>query len=94
MHQSSILSLAEVFVKSLIGKQLPSNKVFNNIQHAEQVVRANVELCTVIVVSETEKELLTLAAWFHDTGHISAYQDHEAISKEITERFLKKNRSR
>jgi len=39
---------------------------------------------------KTEIELLTIAAWFHDTGYAIKADGHEEISCEIAEKFLTK----
>jgi hypothetical protein len=40
---------------------------------------------------DREIEILKLAAWFHDTGHIEIYDEHEQKSVEIATRFLKEH---
>ena len=47
------------------------------------------ELCKKEEVGGDDKEVLLVAAWFHDAGYIEGYQDHESESVKIATAFLK-----
>lgn len=86
--KETILIQAEHFVKRLLTERLPVNRLFHNLSHTLQVVEAVKEICFEENVLADEVELVTLAAWFHDTGHIEVYKGHEEVSKKIAKQFL------
>jgi predicted metal-dependent HD superfamily phosphohydrolase len=47
------------------------------------------EIAENMKVNNEEKEQLLIAAWFHDTGYIKSVDDHERLSGEIAEIYLK-----
>ena len=40
-------------------------------------------------MADIDQEILQIAAWFHDTGYVKGWEDHEIVSGEIAGRFLK-----
>jgi predicted metal-dependent HD superfamily phosphohydrolase len=76
-------------IKVLFESQLPSFFVYHNFQHTRDVVSASNEIAENSDISEEEKELLIIAAWFHDTGYIKSVENHEEKSAEIAEAYLK-----
>ena len=52
-------------------------------------VEKTIELADLSELSERDKMLLTVAAWFHDTGYTKSILDHEDHSIEIARTFLK-----
>lgn len=88
---SDLLQKAEQFVFELFKDKLSSEHTYHNFLHTQFVVQKTKELIEHEPVSEQEKELLLLAAWFHDTGHIEGSENHEEKSFEIAVSFLKEN---
>ena len=84
---------AEQFVFDLFKDKLSSQHTYHNFLHTEFVVQKTKELIEneSNTLSEREKELLLLAAWFHDTGHVEGTENHEEKSFEIAKSFLKEN---
>ncbi|MFD1063131.1 HD domain-containing protein [Winogradskyella litorisediminis] len=66
-------------------KELP----FHNLEHTKEVVQNVKYLCAAMDIDSVETDLLIIAAWFHDTGFLKAYNGHEAQSKLIATAFLK-----
>lgn len=91
MNQSPIISSAGTFVEGLLDKKLSHSRFFHNLAHTHQVVAAAKEICAHESVTPEEMELVILAAWFHDTGHISCYKGHEVASQRIAKDFLQKH---
>ena len=87
---NDLLVEAEHFVVQLLKKDLGPNFLYHNLRHTIDVVTATKEIAFAENVTEAEKELLLLAAWFHDTGYIKGIEDHEAASVIIAEDFLKR----
>lgn len=88
---SDLLQKAEQFVFELFKDKLSSEHTYHNFLHTEFVVQKTKELIENESVSDQEKELLILAAWFHDTGHVQGAENHEEKSFEIAISFLKEN---
>lgn len=90
MEKPDIISSAKDFVEHLLKEELPDNRLFHNLQHTSKVVAAVREICDYHKISVDEKEMLLLAAWFHDTGHVVTYKGHEDISCKIAIEFFNK----
>ncbi|MCK0161524.1 Pycsar system effector family protein [Allomuricauda sp. F6463D] len=88
---SEIVSKTKHFVSELLTEKLDSRFLYHNLRHTQRVVKSTKELLNYCKLSETEKERILLAAWFHDVGHIEGMTDHEEIGCKIASDFLKKN---
>lgn len=91
MANSELTKKAADYVYELLKKELPHNFVYHNYNHTLDVVRAAKEIGKKTGLSDDEMETVLLAAWFHDTGYVKAYDGHEEESAEIAEQFLKRN---
>ncbi|MGV3641360.1 MAG: HD domain-containing protein [Adhaeribacter sp.] len=61
---------------------------FHNLAHTRQVVQAAAQLARRLQLPDPEKEIVLIAAWFHDTGYSHKYQGHEAASQGLALDFL------
>jgi len=61
---------------------------FHDLSHTREVAANASYLSKVHCLNSAEKELLQIAAWFHDTGFSKAYKGHEDSSKKIAYDFL------
>lgn len=61
---------------------------FHNVRHTVQVVNACREISLSMHLSPTEIEILELAAWFHDLGHLYSQENHEKFSREVAASYL------
>ncbi|MFN6944133.1 MAG: Pycsar system effector family protein [Cytophagaceae bacterium] len=77
------------YVFDLYKNHLSQDFVFHNYQHTLETVEACKKLLKGYEVSESDVEILILAAWFHDTGYIHDYKKHEQKSFELAENYLK-----
>jgi predicted metal-dependent HD superfamily phosphohydrolase len=77
------------FVSDLINGKLSNAYSYHNLDHTVGVVKAVESLCNEEKVAPLDKEMLLVAAWFHDTGYTKACKNHEDFSVEIAARFLK-----
>jgi len=84
---SSVLKACE-YVTKLLQEQLPKDYVYHNLNHTIEVVETSREIGEQSGLSPEDKENLLIAAWFHDTGFIHAYEGHEEKSAEICTNFL------
>lgn len=90
-HRKELYYRAGRYVTRLLLDKLPKECVFHNVQHTFNVVRGVRAIGKAEGLKEKDLEILILAAWFHDTGHVIAYQGHELMSTKIARDFLKEN---
>lgn len=87
--ENQIIRKVSHYVENLLCNQLPLGHIFHNIDHTRAVVKAVEEICDFLSTPDKEKEIVLLAAWFHDCGHIKICTGHEEESKLIANSFLK-----
>ena len=87
----SILNKAEHFVIQQFKDKLSPEYSFHNLDHTKRVVEAAKLLAEKEQVSEEDKEILLLAAWFHDVGYCVSCTKHESIGMGVAEQFLREH---
>ncbi|WP_316633605.1 Pycsar system effector family protein [uncultured Flavobacterium sp.] len=85
----NLIEQSEDFVSNLLKDKLSNLYSYHNFNHTLTVVNAVKELSKKEEVKGDEKELLIVAAWFHDTGYVEGYENHEQESVKIATAFLK-----
>lgn len=85
-----IMLAAEDYVRDLFEQQNTRGMHFHNIAHTEKVVQAAKILADKCFLTENEKHIVLIAAWFHDTGYFFDRQAHEKQSIAVATEFLKK----
>ncbi|WP_299710060.1 Pycsar system effector family protein [uncultured Tenacibaculum sp.] len=85
---STLLEKAESFVMNTLNEKLDKKLVYHSLSHTLRVVEKSSELAEEAKLSETDKECLVMAAWFHDTGFTVDPNNHEAESAVIASEFL------
>ncbi|SEN86757.1 HD domain-containing protein [Flavobacterium sp. CF108] len=85
----NLIEQSEDFVGNLLKDKLSNLYSYHNFNHTFTVVTAVKELCKKEDVESDDKEALLAAAWFHDTGYIEGYENHEVKSVKIAADFLK-----
>jgi uncharacterized protein len=68
----------------------PHMFLYHNLQHTKDVVNIITDIADNSGVNEESKELLLIAAWFHDTGYPEDIPYHEEKSTEIAREYLNK----
>lgn len=76
------------FVYNLLKDKLSSSFIYHNFDHTSDVVTAVKKLSEQEDLTEQELEMLLVAAWFHDTGYIEGFENHEEKSVKIATAFL------
>ncbi len=93
VESSAILEATEKHVRDFFEKHISNKYAFHNIQHTINVVNAVQEITREMDnLSPKEKEILTLAAWFHDMGYDKGPQQHEHRSVEYARDFLQQQK--
>jgi len=88
----TLIAKAEKFVTSYLNENLDPSFVYHNLTHTQFVVEKANELAELSKIDETDKNLLLLAAWFHDTGFTKTIKNHEDESAVIAKNFLKQQK--
>jgi predicted metal-dependent HD superfamily phosphohydrolase len=79
---------ASKYIIELFKSKLPEELTFHNLGHTKDVVKAVRLIGDRSGISKEEDQLLRVAAWFHDSGYVTGYANHEAESIAIAETFL------
>eukprot|EP01136_Pigoraptor_vietnamica_P022686 Opistho-1_new@74092 len=90
----TIVEKAEEFVRLLFKDKLSASFLYHNFNHTTAVADAVKSIVAETDLSDQEKEQLLLAAWFHDTGYVVDYNNHEHFSVGILADFLKQHQYR
>lgn len=76
------------FVYNLLKDKLSGSFIYHNFAHTSDVVMAVKLLSEQEELTEEELEMLVVAAWFHDTGYVEGFENHEEKSVKIAADFL------
>jgi predicted metal-dependent HD superfamily phosphohydrolase len=84
-----ILAAVRSFVTDLFTHKSDPRFVFHNLDHTEEVADACSMIADHYSLTEDDRFVLSIAAWFHDTGYTSGHPEgHEDISIQIASDFL------
>ena len=75
-------------VTQLLVENFNPQLLFHNLQHTINVVRGARKIAKKEKLYKAQKDTVVLAAWFHDTGFIHQYNEHEKASIEIASVWL------
>ncbi len=89
---SDLLNKASEYAAKIISQKLPKGIVYHNLEHTKEVVETTEEIAKNSGISNSELEILLLAAWFHDTGITETYNNHEEKSAALAREFLENNK--
>lgn len=87
----SIIKKAENYLFGLFKDKLSPSFIYHNFNHTLRVVNSVKLLAEKSDVNDEDRDVLLLAAWFHDSGYTEGCKDHEEKSCLIAEKFLKEN---
>ena len=91
MRSNTIVKDAVEHVFNLFKNKLPGDFVYHNYNHTAETVKACKKLSKSYNLTSRDYEVLLLAALFHDTGYITAYDNHEQESVKFMKEYLKGN---
>src|SRR6266511_2006000 len=87
---NALLIDAESYVKGLFKQHNHTNLVFHNLEHTQNVVEHVHEIALHYEIPDKNLLELSLAAWFHDTGHlITDPAGHEEKSVALMDEFMR-----
>jgi predicted metal-dependent HD superfamily phosphohydrolase len=82
---TQILNNAANYATGLLKNKLSENYRYHNLLHTREVVDAVTEISKGMDLYADEKNILTIAAWFHDLGYVWQQDGHEFIAAELAE---------
>ncbi len=85
----TLIDQAQDFVFNVFKDKLSILYTYHNFNHTLGVVDAVNTLSDSENLNPSDKEMLLIAAWFHDTGYIKGCANHEDLSSVIAADFLK-----
>ncbi|MBC7615754.1 MAG: HD domain-containing protein [Pedobacter sp.] len=91
MNLNHLVDLSSRFVAALFANELSEKLSFHSAHHTQNVVIATKEIGIHAGLTREELDLVTIAAWFHDTGYTKGYDGHEQLSVHIARDFLTEN---
>ena len=84
---TSIIKEAEDFVTKLLDNELSKDCLFHTIKHTMDVVHNAEIIGDYSNLCEECKDVLRIAALFHDVGYINSYENHEVESAAYASQF-------
>lgn len=89
-----LLQESERYVTHFFATRVSPAFLFHNIDHTKDVVAAATTMANFYQLPDADRQVLLVAAWFHDTGYSSGNaRGHEKISKEIVSDFLQQHQA-
>ena len=88
---SELLNKVEIFVRELFSKNTANENLYHSISHTIEVVDIAEKIGFAEGISRSDLEILLIACWFHDTGHLHCCIGHEDHSSMYAKKYLKKN---
>lgn len=88
---SELIEKTDEFVFDLFKEQLPNSFLYHNYTHTKRVLKSVNEIVKNSEISESDADIVRLAALLHDTGYIKTREGHEEESVNIATEFLKEN---
>ncbi|MEO7047008.1 MAG: Pycsar system effector family protein [Ferruginibacter sp.] len=91
MDYQKINTDVEEHVIKLFNELQPPQLVYHNLLHTKNVVLRSKEIAQHFELSDREMLIVTLAAWFHDTGYLFVKpSEHEEKSVLLMREFVEK----
>lgn len=89
MENQEVLKDVADYVTGLFEQYQRIKLAYHNLTHTQNVVRRAGEIAANFSLSDTELLIVTVAAWFHDTGQLAGGpKKHEDRSVAIMKSFL------
>lgn len=88
MLHKEFLKEVESYVRELFTKKLGDDVLYHTINHTIEVAEAVDLIGKDEKISDSDLEILLIAAWFHDTGHFHCCSGHEEQSTIYAKEYL------
>ncbi len=90
MLNSELLKKVEEYVRKIYEGDAHEEMIYHNISHTLEVLKIAEEIARAENLTQDDLEVLLIAAWFHDVGHLNICYGHEEVSSSLAKEFLKK----
>lgn len=84
----NIVKEVEDFAIRYYEENVSSLLFYHSIEHTRLVTSVSATIAEAEGLDERNKEIVVVAAWFHDIGHAVSLTDHETESCKIARKFL------
>lgn len=84
----NLLLAVEEYVETHFRENISDNYVYHDVQHSKYVAEAAAKIADGYELTDKEREILQLAALFHDTGYDQGAKGHEERSCRYAANFL------
>ncbi|WP_442588331.1 Pycsar system effector family protein [Pedobacter sp. AW31-3R] len=88
MNYLEVLDQVRAHVSISFHSENDSRLLYHNLLHTEHVVQAAVKISNHYKLSDRDFFIVNAAAWFHDTGYLKGFKEHEATGAESAKEFL------
>lgn len=88
MNYLDILDQVRAHVAALFHAKKDDKLIYHNLQHTEHVVKAVVKIANHYQLNDQDFFIVSTAAWFHDTGYLTSFEEHEARGADSAKEFL------
>ncbi|MBV8389575.1 MAG: phosphohydrolase [Mucilaginibacter sp.] len=88
MSYSILLNEAKGYVISMFDSHKKKGLSYHNKAHTQFVVDSAKEIANHYQLNERDYFILMIAAWFHDTGYLNKYENHNEESLNIANTYL------
>jgi predicted metal-dependent HD superfamily phosphohydrolase len=88
MNQEEILQMVENHVRKIFKEKFHPDHIYHSITHTTSVVKAAEKISEKEKLSKDEREILLVAAWFHDIGYSESFDNHEELSAKSVQEYL------
>jgi predicted metal-dependent HD superfamily phosphohydrolase len=82
------IKLVEKYVFEYYKEFCDDRFAYHNLNHLKFVVKAVEQIGKGSNLKQKDIEILKIASWFHDIGHLTSNDDHEIISAKLAEFYL------
>lgn len=89
MARNLVLQKVRTYVIKIFNEKGLDEKVYHGLTHTMEVAAECKKLGRASGLSELDVEIVTIAGWFHDLGHIEIEKGHEEKSVEFAIQFLR-----
>lgn len=90
MLNSELLKKVEEYVRKIYENKANEEMIYHNISHTLEVLKTAEEIARAENLTQNDLEVLLIAAWFHDVGHLDICYGHEEVGSSLAKEFLKK----
>ncbi len=87
--QTDLVAATREFATDIFKNKVSKSFRYHNLDHTQQVVRAAEEIADYYQLQPEDRQVVIIAAWFHDIGFVSGEsKGHEAVSVQMATSFL------